>query len=71
MPTVHAYDGSDSSSRDPPGRHPSQSPYLDDDQHRLVAVYLADASEYPGHRIAGSLAARLARAGKWPVIVVS
>jgi nucleotide-binding universal stress UspA family protein len=28
------------------------------------------ASEHLGHRIVGSLAARLVRAGKWPVIVV-
>jgi hypothetical protein len=28
------------------------------------------ASEHVGHRIVGSLATRLVRAGKWPVIVV-
>jgi nucleotide-binding universal stress UspA family protein len=28
------------------------------------------ASEHLGHRIVGSLAGRLVRAGKWPVIVV-
>jgi nucleotide-binding universal stress UspA family protein len=28
------------------------------------------ASEHLGHRIVGSLAARLVQAGKWPVIVV-
>jgi nucleotide-binding universal stress UspA family protein len=28
------------------------------------------ASEHLGHRIVGSLATRLVRAGKWPVIVV-
>jgi nucleotide-binding universal stress UspA family protein len=28
------------------------------------------ASEHAGHRIVGSLATRLVRAGKWPVTVV-
>ena len=31
---------------------------------------LASAPEHLGHRVLGSLAARLVRAGKWPVIVV-
>jgi nucleotide-binding universal stress UspA family protein len=34
-----------------------------------VAV-IVGASEHLGHRIVGSLATRLVRAGKWPVIVV-
>jgi nucleotide-binding universal stress UspA family protein len=38
-------------------------------QTRADAVVVG-ASEHVGHRIMGSLAARLVRAGKWPVIVV-
>jgi hypothetical protein len=34
------------------------------------SLILVGASEHLGHRIVGSLAARLVRAGKWPVIVV-
>lgn len=42
---------------------------------RIAAETRADAvvvgaSEHAGHRIVGSLAARLVRAGKWPVTVV-
>jgi nucleotide-binding universal stress UspA family protein len=42
---------------------------------RMAAETRADAvvvgaSEHAGHRIVGSLAARLVRAGKWPVTVV-
>jgi nucleotide-binding universal stress UspA family protein len=42
---------------------------------RLAAAERADAvvvgtSEHAGHRVVGSLATRLVRAGKWPVIVV-
>jgi nucleotide-binding universal stress UspA family protein len=39
------------------------------DQEHADAVVVG-ASEHLGHRIVGSLAARLVRAGKWPVIVV-
>lgn len=38
-------------------------------QSRADAVVVG-ASEHAGHRIVGSLAARLVRAGKWPVTVV-
>jgi nucleotide-binding universal stress UspA family protein len=42
---------------------------------RIAAAERADAvvvgtSEHAGHRVVGSLATRLVRAGKWPVIVV-
>jgi nucleotide-binding universal stress UspA family protein len=42
---------------------------------RIAAQERADAvvvgtSEHAGHRVVGSLATRLVRAGKWPVIVV-
>jgi nucleotide-binding universal stress UspA family protein len=33
-------------------------------------VVVVGASEHLGHRVVGSVAARLVRAGKWPVIVV-
>jgi nucleotide-binding universal stress UspA family protein len=39
-----------------------------DDAHADAVV--VGASEHLGHRIVGSLASRLVRAGKWPVIVV-
>ena len=39
------------------------------EQEHADAVVVG-ASEHLGHRIVGSLAARLVRAGKWPVIVV-
>ena len=39
------------------------------DQAHADAVVIG-ASEHLGHRIVGSLASRLVRAGKWPVIVV-
>ncbi len=39
------------------------------DQEHADAVVVG-ASEHLGHRIVGSLATRLVRAGKWPVIVV-
>jgi nucleotide-binding universal stress UspA family protein len=39
------------------------------DQEHADAVVVG-ASEHLGHRIVGSLASRLVRAGKWPVIVV-
>ena len=39
------------------------------EQTRADAVVVG-ASEHLGHRIVGSLASRLVRAGKWPVIVV-
>ncbi len=35
-----------------------------------AGVVVVGASEHLGHRVVGSLAARLVRAGKWPVIVV-
>jgi nucleotide-binding universal stress UspA family protein len=38
-------------------------------EHRADAVVVG-ASEHAGHRIVGSLATRLVRAGKWPVTVV-
>jgi nucleotide-binding universal stress UspA family protein len=43
--------------------------------NRAAKEYRADAvvvgaSEHAGHRIVGSLATRLVRAGKWPVTVV-
>jgi nucleotide-binding universal stress UspA family protein len=39
------------------------------EQERVDAVVVG-TSEHAGHRVVGSLAARLVRAGKWPVIVV-
>lgn len=39
------------------------------EQEHADAVVVG-ASEHLGHRLVGSLAARLVRAGKWPVIVV-
>ena len=39
------------------------------EQTRADAVVVG-ASEHLGHRIVGSLASRLVRAGKWPVTVV-
>jgi nucleotide-binding universal stress UspA family protein len=39
------------------------------EQEHADAVVVG-ASEHLGHRIVGSLATRLVRAGKWPVIVV-
>jgi nucleotide-binding universal stress UspA family protein len=39
------------------------------EQERVDAVVVG-TSEHAGHRVVGSLATRLVRAGKWPVIVV-
>jgi nucleotide-binding universal stress UspA family protein len=39
------------------------------DQRRVDAVVVG-ASEQAGHRLVGSLAARLVRTGRWPVTVV-
>jgi nucleotide-binding universal stress UspA family protein len=39
------------------------------EQERADAVVVG-TSEHAGHRVVGSLATRLVRAGKWPVIVV-
>ena len=36
----------------------------------LLCRVVVGASEHLGHRIVGSLASRLVRAGKWPVTVV-
>jgi nucleotide-binding universal stress UspA family protein len=38
--------------------------------HERADAVIVGTSEHAGHRIVGSLAARLVRAGKWPVIVV-
>ena len=37
---------------------------------RRADAVVVGASEHAGHRIVGSLATRLVRAGKWPVTVV-
>lgn len=39
-------------------------------RERRADVVVVGASTHPGHRVAGSLALRLVRAGEWPVTVV-
>jgi nucleotide-binding universal stress UspA family protein len=39
-------------------------------KERRADAVIVGASEHAGHRIVGSLATRLVRAGKWPVTVV-
>jgi nucleotide-binding universal stress UspA family protein len=39
-------------------------------RERRADAVVVGASTHPGHRVAGSLAARLVRAGEWPVTVV-
>jgi nucleotide-binding universal stress UspA family protein len=39
-------------------------------KERRADAVVVGASEHAGHRIVGSLATRLVRAGKWPVTVV-
>lgn len=41
---------------------------IDDERHADLAV--VGSSESSGHRVAGSIALRLVRAGRWPVVAV-